>query len=291
MRKAKATTASDKQQTPAVWYIESDPHAGSTVAICPPEVQLDDGGYYKASRAQNWLWDCRTEALSIVAKLRTQLGAKLYYLSNGDVTDGDHHGTTQILSGNPTAQAAVVDAIMKPILALRPDGLAFVRGTEAHVGKSACYEERIAKGLLKDGWPVITDAATGNASHWHFRAEMHGVRLDFAHHGRVGTRPWTKATGPMTLAAEIGYNHFRRGEPHPHIAVRSHMHQYFDTHDAHPVRVIQTPCWQLATSYIHRIAPDNLADIGAVIVVLQEGEPPEVRPMLYRPDPSPVWKP
>jgi hypothetical protein len=119
--------------------------------------------------------------------------------------------------------------------------------------------------------------------------DVHGTRLDFAHHGRIGARPWTKGNGVLTLAVEIGYQHFRRGEPHPHLAIRSHFHQHFDTHDAHPVRVVQMPAWQLHTAFGHRIAPDNLADIGGLIVVIRDGRY-TVEPVLFAPSRPPIWK-
>lgn len=280
---------------PVVLAITSDWHCGSTVALCPPSIALDDGGSYQASKPQHWLWDRWQAYWQRVATVRDDLGASLYMLGNGDAVDGDHHKTTQILSGNPAAQAAVVDATLKLPLSLKPDHIVLVRGTEAHVGSSASSEERIARGLRKDGWPVIGDDVTGTASLWHWRATIQGVRLDFAHHGRVGTRPWTKPNVVANLAAEIFYDHAREDMKRnqmptaPHLAVRSHMHQYVDTHDQHPTRVIQTPAWQLATAFIHRIAPGKIADVGGLIVTIQDGAF-DVEPVIYHPEASPVWQ-
>jgi hypothetical protein len=280
-----------KKTKSVVVAVVSDVHAGSTVAVCPPKIALDDGGEYVASKPQRWLWQSWGAFWSEAESMRAEHGASLYTVFNGDVTEGDHHGTTQILSGNPTAQAAVVNECMVPVLALDPDKMFFVRGTEAHVGKSACYEERIAGGLKKDKRPVEGDPDSGTASWWHLRMEVLGTRLSFAHHGRMGQRPWTKGNVVQNLAAEIFYEHAARGEPHPHIAIRSHLHRHFDTGAAHPVRVIQTPAWQLATSYVHRIAPDTLADIGGVLILLREGRAPDVREIIYRPERSTVWRP
>ena len=36
--------------------IAGDLHVNSTVAVCPPVVMLDDGGEYRASKPQRWLW-------------------------------------------------------------------------------------------------------------------------------------------------------------------------------------------------------------------------------------------
>jgi hypothetical protein len=278
-----------RKRHPKVLAAIGDTHAGSSVAVCPPRITLDDGGSYEASKPQQWLRQCYGDFWGIVDEERRKADAELWTLINGDLTEGDHHGTTQILSGNPTAQAAVVDALMKPILDLNPDRMYFTRGTEAHVGKSACYEERVAKGLKKDKWNVIADEETGNFSHWHLKINLDGVRIDAAHHGRVGTRPWTKPNASANLAAEIFYEHAKidflanRMPSAPHIALRSHMHQYVDTYDQHPTRVIQMPAWQLKTAFTHRIdTSGKLADIGGVIITVRDGIP-IVRPVLFRP--------
>jgi hypothetical protein len=135
----------------------------------------------------------------------------------------------------------------------------------------------------------VPNEDAGTASHWHVRLDIEGVRLDFAHHGRVGTRPWTRPNVVANLAAEIFYDHAAEGMPHPHLAVRSHMHQLVDTYDQHPTRVIQMPAWQLATSFIHRIAPGKLAHIGGIIIVIENGEY-EVEKVRFRPQATRVWK-
>lgn len=270
--------------------VTSDQHCGSTVALCPPTIGLDDGGEYKASKAQQWLWQSWLDFWKRVDQIRTKEKARLFQVYNGDLTEGDHHGTTQILSGNSAVQGAVVAAAMKVPLSLQPDKIWLVRGTEAHVGKSAAAEEKIADGLRKNKNPIVTDPHTKTASHWHARLEVDGVRLSFAHHGRMGQRPWTKINIVANLAAEIFYEFAAREEPYPHLAVRSHHHRYADTGGAHPVRVIQTPAWQLHTSFIHRIAPDSMADIGGLIIVIRDGKIALVDAVQFRAGRGYVWR-
>jgi hypothetical protein len=62
-----------------------------------------------------------------------------------------------------------------------------------------------------------------------------------------------------------------------------------DTYDAHPVRVVQIAAWQLATSFIHRIAPGKLADVGGLIVVVNDGQM-TVEKVAFRPEPTPTWR-
>lgn len=285
-KKAAPRRAADR---PMVIAVTSDQHAGSTVALCPPRITLDDGGTYEASKAQAWLWAKWGAFYARVEEVRRAYDAILVEAFNGDMTEGDHHRTTQILSGNPTAQAAVVNELMRVPLALKPDHLLFIRGTEAHVGPSAAFEERIATGLRKDGWPVIRDEVTGNSSHWHHVIEHQGVRVDLAHHGKFGSRPSTKMNTVIALAFDLFTRAAIDGRPHPHLAVRSHMHQFGDTGSAYPTRLIQMPAWQLATAYIHRLNPGAIADVGGLIIVIAEGRL-TVEPVIYRPDPAPSWR-
>lgn len=268
----------------------SDQHCGGTTALCPPQVSLDDGGHYTASKAQRWLWQNWGLYWDRVEQLRDQHQAQLIEVFNGDMTDGDHHGTTQILSGNPTAQASVVNAAMELPLALSPDHLLFIRGTEAHVGKSAAFEERIATGCKKDGRAVIMNDEAGTASHWHKALDIDGVVMDFTHHGRMGQRSWTKGNTVNLTAFQIWAEHNLAGRTAPDIAVRSHMHQYWDTYNAYPTRVIQTASWQLATAFVHKVvAESSLADVGGLILMVRDGEL-TVEPMLFTPDAPPVWR-
>ncbi|HEX5437140.1 MAG TPA: hypothetical protein VFW98_08270 [Gemmatimonadaceae bacterium] len=286
----RARTKRTRVSRPVVVAVTSDQHCGSTVALCPERIALDDGGEYVASTAQCWLWANWLDFWGKADALRTAHDAALYTVFNGDLTEGSHHHSTQVLSGNPAAQAAVVNAAMAPVLALRPDRMFFVRGTEAHVGPSACHEERIAVGLTKDGRPVEGDPTSGTASWWHLRMAVHGHRLDFAHHGRMGQRPWTKHTGVGSLAAQIFYEHAAREEAYPQLAIRSHYHRHADSGSLHPTRVVQTPAWQLHTAFVHKVAPDSLADIGGLLILLAPDRPPDVAAILYRADPAPVWR-
>lgn len=271
---------------PVILAITSDHHCGSTVALCPPRVTLDDGGEYHASKAQLWLWDRWNEFWKLAEQKRRMMDAAMVQVFNGDLTEGDHHRTTQILSGNPTAQAAVVNAVMKVPLALKPDIIVGIRGTEAHVGPSAAFEERIFFGLKKDGWPVRVDTASGNASHWHWTFEHQGQRLDIAHHGKFGSRPSTKMNTVIALAFDIFTRAAIDGRPHPHLAVRSHMHQFGDTGTAYPTRLVQMPAWQLATAYIHRLNPGAISDIGGILVTIANGKM-DIEPIIFRPDARP----
>src|SRR5690606_36827403 len=173
-----------RDDRPVVLACVSDLHAGSTVGLCPASgIDLDDGGRYEPSKAQRWLWQCWREYWDEVARERDASGAALYVVLHGDVIDGAHHGTTQIVSGNLDVQGAVARACLEVPRALGVDRWFVVRGTEAHVGPSAQAEEGIARWLGAE-----RDRDTGTYSWWHLRLLVHDVLIDAAHHGRTGYR-------------------------------------------------------------------------------------------------------
>lgn len=249
-----------------VLAIVSDLHCGSTLGLMPADgIQLDDGGHYLPSSAQAKLWKCWEDYWTIVADRAK--GSPLIVVVNGDALDGDHHRTAQIVSKNLAAtQLRIAELTLQPALSLSPAAVHLVRGTEAHVGASAEYEERLAEAI---GCPRCP--STGAYSRWHLQCDVEGVLLDFAHHGRLGQRPWTKMTGPATLAAQILQASAKHKSRCPDLAVRSHYHQEADTFDNYPVRVVQTRGWQLSTAFVHRIAAGSLPEIGGLIVTCEDG--------------------
>jgi hypothetical protein len=278
-----------KRSRPIVLACVSDVHAGGTTALAPDKITLDDGGEYHASKAQRWLMQCWQRYWERVANRRDELGAELYTVFNGDAVDGDHHNTSQIASRNPNAQAAIWNAVMAIPLALKPDRIAVIRGTEAHVGQSASAEERIADGLRRDKRPIITEPDTGTASWWHWRPELQGVKLDITHHGRIGQREHTRSSQIVLYAHDIHLSYSKNGERPPDLALRGHNHKVADSFDAVKPRVVATGAWQLGTGHVHKVQPDSLADIQGVIVKIQDGAY-DVEKVHFHAE-RPTWRP
>lgn len=266
-----------------------DVHAGGTTAVCPDRIRLDDGGEYIASKPQRWLMANYRDYWQRIAAIRDRLDPELYVVVNGDLVEGDHHRTTQILSGNPNAQAAAWTECARVFLDLKPDRIAIVRGTGAHAGVSASAEERIADGLRRDKRPIISDPETGSASWWHWRPEIHGVRLDFTHHGRMGRLPRTRGSNLVLYAWDILDEHVANAHPVPQLCFRAHNHKKGDSGAACPVRVVAVGAWQLGTEYVHKVAADSLADIGGAYVLIENGEY-DVKHIHYQAD-RPIWRP
>jgi hypothetical protein len=264
--------------------IVSDTHIGSTVGLCPPTVALDDGGAYLANKGQRWLWECWLAYWQQVQATKPRGGGKRWSIHLGDICEGDHHATSQVITRNKATQMGLAIEIMEPA-ARWADRLFVVRGTAAHASEAGALEEAIA-----DDLHAVRDEVTGTASWWHLPLEIGGVRLDLAHHPPAGGgRPWTKPAAAMTAAAILTMQAASARRQPADLAVRGHLHFHADSFTAHPVRMIYAPSWQLRTQFAHRLAAPDLADIGGLIVTI-EGDVYNVDTVLYRGDPRPAWR-
>lgn len=268
-----------KPKRPILLVVAGDPHPGSTVAICPPEgVRLDDGGTYHPSKPQEWLWWAWCDALTKATERQREAKADLWVVLNGDLMDGDHHNTSQIISKNPEAQAYVCERVFGVVKDMKPDRLFVVRGTEAHGGGSGSAEESLARRLGAE-----RDEETRNWSRWHLRLDIHGLLNDFQHHGRASGRPHTIMSVAAGLAHQIYLEHTQLGLRHPDIAWRSHTHKKYDSHDAFPTRAIGVPSFQLKTSFVHKVAADSIGHVGMYHALFRPETPPTIWPQLYLP--------
>lgn len=243
----------------------SDLHCGSTVALCPPTVTLDDGGTYRASIAQQWIWMNWLDYWNSVEFKVKELNARLIVLVVGDAVEGDHHGTPQLISRNIETHKEVCLKSLEVPLKLNPEYIFIIRGTEVHTGKTAQYEEWLAKDI--GGEPE----SEGVHSWYWLPLDIEGVRIEAAHHGRAGYRPHTRANATQMLAAELVLGYAERKEKPFDIAIRAHTHQSVDSYDNFSTRVLQTPSWQLSTSFGHRLSPGAMLPIGGYIISCGNG--------------------
>lgn len=266
----------------------SDPHCGSRVGLCPLEgVRLDDGQIVLPSKGQCWLWDRYTQFIKQVAiRLRTIKGSEFRLICNGDAVEGQHHGTTQVMAPGKDAQHYIAKQTFLAWAHLKPVAVILTRGTEAHVGPSGTDEEALAHSLHMEGLPVVRDPVTELWSHWRVLLNLHGHHIDIQHHGKgITGLPWTKEGAVGRLAFRIWVEHTRLGWRAPNLAIRSHLHNSYDSYDVHPTRLIGTPSFQLLTSHAHNAVPEAVNHVGGVIITSIPGEPLVVEKLNYYPDP------
>ena len=245
--------------------VVSDTHFGCKLAVCPPEFRLDEGGLYKASPLQEFLYKCWREFWDSYVPKITQ-GNNYIVVHNGDIVDGVHHQSTTQISHNMTDQMKIARMMMQPIINRKKcKGYYQIRGTEAHVGKSAQYEEEIASvlGALPDG--------NGNHARWELFLEVNDILCHFSHHiGTTGSTHY-ESSALMREIGEMITESGRWGDTLVDVLVRSHRHRHMEIKIPtvnHSGIVVVTPGWQGKTPFTHRLPSGRVAmpQIGGIAI-------------------------
>ena len=243
----------------------SDIHAGCQLALCPPKVSLDNGGFYYPSRLQKKLWAMWREFWDEWVPMATK-EEDFILVVNGDAIDGVHHNSVTQISHNITDQIQIAKDLLLPIIQ-NPKcvGYYHIRGTEAHVGKSGQSEEGLAKAL-----GAIPDEI-GNYARWEMWIKMGGKLINFSHHIGTTQSASYESTAPYKEYIEALTDAARWKNTPPDVIVRSHRHRAIETRvptaNGYGISVI-TPSWQIRTPFAFRIAlgRTSMPQIGGILI-------------------------
>jgi hypothetical protein len=248
--------------------VAGDLHTNSTVALSRPSFLLDEGGQYRASRVQRWIWRHWLDYWQEIADAKGRTGFPVVAVLNGELADDNYHATTQLVTRNNADQIRHAVSVLEPCMDVA-DHIVVTRGTEAHSKQNATMDELIAEdiGAVQD--------SNGHHAQWAFRAQLFGVRVLVTHHpqGGGGGRSWTRDNAANMLAADIMLSHHDAGEKPPDLVFTGHIHKPMDSYDTHRTRVIGHPSWQLCTSFGYRIGAGvkPFLPIGSAYAVIQDG--------------------
>src|SRR5512146_428117 len=120
----------------------SDTHIGSTTALAPPKFAVHTGRdpnetqITEYNKYQEWLYSCWRDFWTYVLTLAGVRGKtrkhRLVLFHLGDIVDGDHHGTHQIMP-EVDDQIEAACNLLRPLIALM-DATYITYGTGAHNG-------------------------------------------------------------------------------------------------------------------------------------------------------------
>ena len=253
----------------------SDMHSGSTTGFMAPStwVLRDEGGY-KPSPAQRKLFALGLEIAQEVKHMR-QPGERIIAVHNGDAIDGNHHATTQLVTGDKDIQQSIhIDAMEKILTEMgwsAEDGdlLYYTIGTECHVNS---YEHRISKDLGGQQSAKGNNQHDGSFAWTRLILDVNRTLFDFAHHGfSPGNLPHTRGNAIRSKLRGIYTDRTDRKKPLPvaNWYISSHNHQYrhemIETNQAGIVHGIITPALQGRTHYIDKVATRSMSDLGGLI--------------------------
>jgi hypothetical protein len=274
MPKATKTKTQSRVEKPIrKLVVISDLHCGSTVALMPPDYQTLEGQKVQQSKAQQWLWECWGR---FQKEVEAAVGGEPWaLLLNGDLTEGVHHRTVQVVSSDVSDHVGIAIDVLEP-LAAKATAVFVVKGTECHTHSA---EEAIARRLGARISPI-----TGNHSADRWELEIGGVKTVARHHIPATIRDWLKgmqlsATLISEQAAAAG-----AGRDIPRVVLAAHRHTGGVYRDVGVGVCAVTPPWQLLTRYGHKVVPQAEQAIrcgGMILHYPGGGELPDVQDFTY----------
>lgn len=245
----------------------ADTHSGCQLALCPPEVPLDNGGLYEVSGLQLKLWHWWEEFWGDWV-VRVTKGEPFAVVHNGDPQEGVHHRANTQISQNEADQQRVAEMTLRPVKEKAEGGFYMLRGTNAHGGESDQNTEKLAKalGAVPEiiGNPKGKDDGIINYSRnelWLRLGGPDGTLIHYLHHIGTSSSLGYEATALTKEFEQSLVEAARWGYPPPDFIVRAHRHRHFKmeiaTRNVYGIAEI-LPGWQLKTPLVWRIAGARL---------------------------------
>jgi len=253
--------------------VVSDTHCGCKLGLHPRDYsRLDDGGNYAPSDFQLAMYAYWREFWDEWVPKVTR-GEPYDIVHNGDIVEGVHHRASTPISHNEMDQARIAVAVMAPVIkkAQKKGGRFFqIRGTEAHVGESAKYEEMLAKEL------GAVPNKEGQYARWDLWKRV-GNRclVHLLHH--IGTTS-SAAHESSAVNAELTASYVeaaRWGREPPDFIVRSHRHRSIavDLNSAKGYAAgVVTPSWQGKTPFAFKVPGARVSEPQFGGIVIREGD-------------------
>jgi len=252
-----------------------DTHCGSSIAIMPPRSVMREGQVVAFSPIQKWLWRQWLDFWHFVE--RTTNGEPYVLIHNGDQIDGNHHGTTQLVTNNLSQQRKMFQTLMKPRIA-QAEAFYCTCGTAAHAGQSSDSEESCAEAL-----GAVPDE-NGNFCRQDLWIEFGKDLIQFAHHIGTTSSQAYKSSPAMRLMAAMYGAAGEHGFRPPSVMVRNHAHDYIEVKRAN-CRVVVCPAWQVKSDWMWGKDTASLPIIGGLVMKLGD-EGVHVREFVRTPKPS-----
>lgn len=257
--------------TSTIVAVITDTHVGGSTAIAPPKFTIhtgrrDETQIVEYSRQQEWLYTAFQDFVTVAKESAGIRGKhhrnRLILLHLGDVVDGLHHNSVQVMN-EAGDQIEAACNLLRPLVAMADGGTWITYGTGAHNGGAAEHEVTIAREL-------------GAHHGFEFALDIDGQGFDITHHGRAGAKDWTGSAA--ALAVEVARDYQKDGKPAPRFILRGHMHRVDDTGwKLEDTRAVMLPCWQLRTVHGYKVAANQKrAHIGGMIINTADPDNPRL---------------
>lgn len=236
----------------------SDPHFGASTGLLPPKFVSFEGQIIKQNPFQIWQWmkwkECWKWVKSIVKDEEYGVAA------NGDLIDGNHHNTREIISPNVQDHVEACVQGLAPFL-VDAKSVFITEGTNVHTNNS---EHGIAGTLRSMGINVVKPNKRKSA--WSaLSLRVHGCLTAIDHHMSTALSSLSESAAFSRTMGDITYKTERAGYNVPKVIIRSHRHQFGMYDDGYKL-MISLPPWQGSSRFVRRVAPGAVPQCGMVIL-------------------------
>lgn len=255
----------------------SDLHIGSTVGLWPDKFRSQEGNEIGQNEFQAWLWECWLD-LTLV-QLPKYLGKDPYALVlNGDIVEGIHHRTLQVMTPNTTDQTNAAKKILNPVFKRAPRRF-ITKGTEVHT-----RDREISLGEALD---AEQDPATEQHAFDKLHLTVNGCNCIFRHHMPATIRPYLEASA---MSIELGSERIeaaRHKHPIPQVLCMAHRHRHGVFKDGAGM-VCVTSAWQGLTRHGNKVVGHATPNPSCIVLDWRnrsEGDLPRYEDFDYKPAP------
>lgn len=249
----------------------ADLHAGSSVAAYPP-TSISDGMSVGHGVIQEWLWEQWQRARAWLSDLT---GSDAYsVVLNGDLIEGLHHGTAQVISPQVKYHVKAARKMLDPICKSAQRRWATI-GTECHV-----RDDESDLGQQLGCEPDPRNPERFAAQEWRF--PFCGCLYSAKHHISATTRKYLEASQLSIAMGNEQLGRARVRQPVPNVMSRAHRHVFGTYTDGFAVMTVSPP-WQLKTTHGHKVATDSPEVVGMYAYDWRgkpDGAMPDVRTFL-----------
>jgi len=252
----------------------SDLHTLSTWGLLRPGFVTTDGNEIGINPFQEYLWAQMESCLAELDELLA--GDKCALLLNGDLIDGNHHKSMEILHVDETEHARAAIWSVQPLLE-RASKVFVIEGTESHTGN---FERYIAEKIKGQKNPD-----TGVPIFQYLDIDIHGCPCRFAHHMSATSRVYLEAS---QLSIHLGNEQLaamRADETVPKLLGCGHRHRQGWYTDGKAGMVV-SPAWQGLTRWARKAVPSGRTNPGFAFMDWRnkpKGSLPDVKLILRPP--------
>lgn len=242
----------------------SDLHCGSSKALLPPGFVTLEGNEVDQNVPQQWLWECWIRANNFID---STLGRSPFALVlNGDLLEGIHHGTKEIISPEMADHRRAAMEVLRP-LAKRAAKVFVVRGTEAHVNN---HEASMGEELH-----AVRNPELGICAFDRLTLDVNGVRCVFRHHIGTTTQRGLAGTAMSRQLEQEQVEAAVNEEVIPRVLVCSHRHTPGIYRNEWGLCMV-TPAWQILTRFSHKVVSAARCKPGVQILDWRNSAPGEL---------------